>query len=55
VRRPDRDRPADPSPSASLEDLGGRPFGRDALDRWAAMREQVAMVTFFLFDPESWR
>ena len=38
-----------------VEELSGRPFGERLLDGWASFREQLAMTTFYLFDPESWR
>lgn len=53
--RPDPERPVDLPPSATLEELAGRPFGEPAVEWWRSVREQVAMTTFFLFDPESWR
>jgi hypothetical protein len=49
------DHAPDPSPVATVEELGGRPFGAAALEWWASVREQVSMTTFYLFDPESWR
>ena len=49
------DRSPDPSPVATVEELSGRPFGEATLEWWASFREQVAMTTFYLFDPESWR
>ena len=49
------DRSPDPSPVATVEELAGRPFGEAALEWWTSFREQVAMTTFYLFDPESWR
>jgi hypothetical protein len=49
------DRSPDPTPHATVEELAGRQFGEAALEWWASLREQVAMTTFYLFDPESWR
>jgi hypothetical protein len=49
------DRSPDPSPVATVEELAGRPFGQAALEWWGSLREQLAMTTFYLFDPESWR
>ena len=39
----------------SVEDLAGQPFEAQVADFLATIREQWAMTTFFLFDPESWR
>ena len=49
------DRSPDPSSVAAVEELAGRPFGEAAVERWMSFREQLAMTTFYLFDPESWR
>ena len=49
------DRLPAPSPIATVEELAGRPFGEAALEWWTSLREQIAMTTFYLFDPESWR
>jgi hypothetical protein len=38
-----------------VEELTGRPFGERFQERWASLREQFAMTTFYLFEPESWR
>ncbi len=37
---------------AAMDD---RPLGERLVERWAIVREQWAITTFFLFDPESWR
>ncbi len=40
--------------AATRDNLGGR--AREPLgERWQRFREQCAMTTFYLFDPESWR
>ena len=49
------DRSPEPSPSATVEELAGQPFGEAAREWWTSLREQFAMTTFYLFDPESWR
>lgn len=41
--------PAEPHPELV------RPLREVAAERWADLREQWAMTTFYLFDPESWR
>ena len=38
-----------------VEDLVGQPLEEQVGDFLATIREQWAMTTFFLFDPESWR
>ncbi len=35
--------------------LRERPLPERISERWAIVREQWAITTFFLFDPESWR
>jgi hypothetical protein len=50
------DRPSTPSATAiEVEDLGGQSLDERFSDWWASVREQFAMTTFYLFDPESWR
>ena len=44
-----------PRTSAEVEDLAGRSLDERVRDWWEGLREQVAMTTFYLFDPESWR
>ena len=36
-------------------ELVGRPLGERLIERWDDLREMWAQMTFFLFDPESWR
>jgi hypothetical protein len=36
-------------------DLVGRPLGEIVGERWMRIREACSQMTFFLFDPDSWR
>jgi hypothetical protein len=36
-------------------DLVGRPLGEIVAERWSRIREASGQMTFFLFDPDSWR
>lgn len=36
-------------------DLVGRPLGEIVAERWMRIREACSQMTFFLFDPDSWR
>jgi hypothetical protein len=47
----DRDRDGD----HAWVELAGRPFGERLAARWDEARETWSQMTFFLFDPESWR
>jgi hypothetical protein len=40
---------------SEVEDLDGESLDERLGEWWAGLREQVAITTFFLFDPESWR
>ena len=48
---------AGPSDGAVIEqlDLVGRPIGEYVVDWLASVGESWSQLTFFLFDPESWR
>jgi hypothetical protein len=51
-----QDRPSVPTAVESeVEDLGGQALDERLSDWWTGLREQFAMTTFYLFDPESWR
>lgn len=51
--------PGTPTPPAWLDrepiELLGRPFGARLAERWDDLRETWSQMTFFLFDPDSWR
>jgi hypothetical protein len=48
--------PAAPAEPGSIEDIDRRPGWSDALgDRLAAGRSRLAQLTFYMFDPDSWR
>ena len=53
-----RDRGAT-APGAWLDrepvELVGQPLGARVAERWDDLRETWSQLTFFLFDPESWR
>lgn len=54
--RPLLDRPSAPPPATSdVEDLAGESIDERLSDWWAGVREQFAITTFYLFDPQSWR
>jgi hypothetical protein len=36
-------------------DLVGRPLDEIVAERWMRIREACSQMTFFLFDPNSWR
>jgi len=36
-------------------EIGARPFGERLAARWDDLCETWSQMTFFLFDPESWR
>jgi hypothetical protein len=36
-------------------DLVGRPLSEIVAERWLRIREACSQMTFFLFDPDSWR
>ncbi|MBA2721187.1 MAG: hypothetical protein H0U52_18385 [Chloroflexi bacterium] len=51
----DRLRPAG-SPASVIEASPARPTPTSRIaDRWTAVRERWSQLTFFLFDPNSWR
>ena len=55
-----RERPADIGAGRLAErplaePLRERPLAQRLAERWTIVREQWAITTFFLFDPESWR
>ena len=47
--------PSDGRPGVVVDLLDDRPLGERLVERWTIVREQWAITTFFLFDPESWR
>ena len=46
---------ADGRPRPMVGPVDDRPLVERIGERWAIVREQWAITTFFLFDPESWR
>ena len=47
--------PREPAVGADWVELVGRPFDARLADRFASIGEAWSQLTFFLFDPESWR
>lgn len=47
--------PAEVEPGSAPVDLVGRPLGDMVAERWMRIREACGQMTFFLFDPDSWR
>lgn len=49
--------PVTPAATQVIDTFGGEPVGPMATDesRLAAIRERWSQLTFFLFDPNSWR
>jgi hypothetical protein len=54
ARAGDRFPPADP-PSVDIVELVEDRSAEPLIDRWAAFRERWSELTFYLFDPQSWR
>jgi hypothetical protein len=46
---------ADPAPDADHVELVGRPLDEAVADWLASIGESWSQLTFFLFDPDSWR
>jgi hypothetical protein len=50
-----------PAPETAMDqaitpvDLVGRPLGEVVAERWLRIRDACRQMTFFLFDPDSWR
>jgi len=54
--RPEQDRPSGaPAAPIEVESLAGESLDERLTAWWADLREQWAITTFYLFDPQSWR
>lgn len=53
--RPDQRLPGARAPVATREPAPRRPLREVIPELWQDAREELAMTTFFLLDPESWR